>query len=588
MTNNDFINYISLFKGIKNKIEKFCNKIYSEFIEINTKKNNEIKIKFENIKNAFLKELQNNIQEINKINNNKENNIKNNNKIENIIKNEVKNASKKLEINNKNKNIKKIDDPLKLKILQEIKENLSNNNKLEFHPPEIELNHLSYSKDLNEGLMEDESNNSEEENFDFLRFDKEVYINELKGQIFDDIEDNKEIIEIFKNIYNNKENYLIKKNENEEKKKNENKKKEDEIISKNKNKINHNTKLFNKTFNDNEDKINNAKITIHQENKIEDRWPYKIENIYLIYVLGEYKKQVFEQINLLTWEERGLTEFILFPQNSNYIYIYNIFLENKQKIDLDFKTPFNFSYINIPPYVYLSGGLNLKYKELSLIYRFRRINKNEISFDIYSKLNIPRCSHSSIYIPFSDSIIFISGVNTSSCEELNIKTKIVKRICDLCYKRESCSPCLINDTDLYVFFGFNSDKNEYYSSIEKIDLRKKIKWELINIKINSSNMNIYEKQNLCCIPYKLNNKEGILLVGGSSNNCILTNDISFYFINSQSLTQINSKLSYLTSFTNQMFIDYGMENSDYLFNVSDSGVLIKFIKESGEFIYVIH
>ena len=101
-------------------------------------------------------------------------------------------------------------------------------------------------------------------------------------------------------------------------------------------------------------------------------------------------------------------------------------------------------------------------------------------------------------------------------------------------------------------------------------------------------MNIYEKQNLCCIPYKLNNKEGILLVGGSSNNCILTNDISFYFINSQSLTQINSKLSYLTSFTNQMFIDYGMENSDYLFNVSDSGVLIKFIKESGEFIYVIH
>ena len=142
MTNNDFINYISLFKGIKNKIEKFCNKIYSEFIEINTKKNNEIKIKFENIKNAFLNELQNNIQEINKINNNKENNIKNNNKIENIIKNEVKNASKKLEINNKNKNIKKIDDPLKLKILQEIKENLSNNNKLEFHPPEIELNHL--------------------------------------------------------------------------------------------------------------------------------------------------------------------------------------------------------------------------------------------------------------------------------------------------------------------------------------------------------------------------------------------------------------------------------------------------------------
>ena len=30
MTNNDFINYISLFKGIKNEIEKYCNIIYSE------------------------------------------------------------------------------------------------------------------------------------------------------------------------------------------------------------------------------------------------------------------------------------------------------------------------------------------------------------------------------------------------------------------------------------------------------------------------------------------------------------------------------------------------------------------------------
>ncbi len=36
-----------------------------------------------------------------------------------------------------------------------------------------------------------------------------------------------------------------------------------------------------------------------------------------------------------------------------------------------------------------------------------------------------------MYIQFSDSIIFISGVQTSSCEELNIKTKVVKRICDL-------------------------------------------------------------------------------------------------------------------------------------------------------------
>ena len=525
MTNNEFINYMSLFKGIKNEIEKFCNIIYSEFIEKNTKNNNDIKIKFENIKKAFLDELNNKFEESNKINKNNEKSIKKNNKVENNNKNKIKIEPKKIKNNINNKNIRPKDEELKLKVLQEIKENLSNNDKLEFHPPEIEQNHFSHSNDLNEGLMEDESNNSEEENFEFLRFDKEVYINELKGQILDDIEENKEILETFNNKLNNKEIYLINNNENE------NEKKDNEIIENNKNKINNNLIQFNNSLNENKDKINLAKITIHQENEIEDRWPYKIENIYKIYNIGDYEKEVFNLINQLTWEERGLTEFLLFPQNSNYIYVYNIFLEYKEKIDLDFNTPFNFSYLNIPPYVYLSGGLNLEYKELSLIYRFRRKNKFEISFEKYSKLNIPRCSHSSIYIPFSDSIIFISGVNTSSCEELNIKTKIVKRICDLCYKRESCSPCLINDTDLYVFFGFNSDKNEYYSSIEKIDLRKKIKWELINIKINSSNMNIYEKQNLCCIPYKLNNKEGILLVVVSSNNCILNNYIIFYFIN---------------------------------------------------------
>ena len=117
-------------------------------------------------------------------------------------------------------------------------------------------------------------------NFEFLRFDKEVYINESKGQILDDIEENKEILETFNNKLNNKEIYLINNNENE------NEKKDNEIIENNKNKINNNLIQFNKSLNENKDKKNLAKITIHQENEIEDRWPYKIENIYKIYNIG--------------------------------------------------------------------------------------------------------------------------------------------------------------------------------------------------------------------------------------------------------------------------------------------------------------
>ena len=46
------------------------------------------------------------------------------------------------------------------------------------------------------------------------------------------------------------------------------------------------------------------------------------------------------------------------------------------------------------------------------------------------------------------------------------------------------------------FFGFNSDKNEFFHLLKK-KKKKKNMGELINI--NSSDMNIYEKQNLCYI-----------------------------------------------------------------------------------------
>ena len=150
--------------------------------------------------------------------------------------------------------------------------------------------------------------------------------------------------------------------------------KENEKIDNYINKKNKNPKIFNITSNEIEDKKNKIKITVHQENKKEDRWPHKIENIYKIYFMENYINEVFNQINLLTFKKE-VTDFLLFPQNSNFIYVYNIFLESREKMNLNFNTPFTFSYLNIPPYVYLSGGLNLQYKELSLIYRFRRSNK---------------------------------------------------------------------------------------------------------------------------------------------------------------------------------------------------------------------
>ena len=58
MKDNDFNNCISLFKEKKNFVIIVLN------LEKNTKNNNDIKIKFENIKDTFLNELENNIEKL--------------------------------------------------------------------------------------------------------------------------------------------------------------------------------------------------------------------------------------------------------------------------------------------------------------------------------------------------------------------------------------------------------------------------------------------------------------------------------------------------------------------------------------------
>jgi len=612
--NNDILNVISEFKDIKNEFERFINEIYRECLEKILKNdeniNNTVKVKFNEIKNSFLSNLQSKINLLEKL---KENFFKNNFKfntntlnIKNIDnfkiiskkiinennENEKNKNSKKnkplinlFNSNNQNKILNKKENEIqKIENLKKEIRDLLYNNKLnfEFKPPPIHQNILSFSNELNEGLMEEDSNNSEEDNFEFLRFDNEIFINNLKGQTFDD-EDNRTLIEEMKKklpLITLKE-YSNQNNENEE------------IQTTNLiNQLNNNNKINNFNNSNNDIELNSFSnlgkiITNTKESIVEDRWPFKIQNIYSLYIHGIYQKEINFAISTLKWDERNLTEFLFFNQNSTIIYAYNVFLKIREKIEMDFRTPLNFSYLNIPPYVFLSGGKDLTFKDLYSVYRIRRLNQNEVSIEKYSQLIINRSSHSSIYIPLSNLIIFISGSNTNSCEQLNIKNKIVKRICDLNFIRENSSPCLINDTDLYVFFGYNSQKNQYLTSIEKLDLKKKLKWDLINIKVNNLNQNLCKKQNLSSIPYNLNNKESILLIGGIGEDNMECKDVFLYFISSKSISPMNSNLSSLVSFTHSSFVEYGIEDADYVFNVSNSGFLIMFSVKSGEFTPVI-
>ena len=184
-----------------------------------------MKVKFNEIKNSFLSNLQSKINLLEKL---KENFFKNNFKfntntlnIKNIDnfkiiskkiinennENEKNKNSKKnkplinlFNSNNQNKILNKKENEIqKIENLKKEIRDLLYNNKLnfEFKPPPIHQNILSFSNELNEGLMEEDSNNSEEDNFEFLRFDNEIFINNLKGQTFDD-EDNRTLIEEMK------------------------------------------------------------------------------------------------------------------------------------------------------------------------------------------------------------------------------------------------------------------------------------------------------------------------------------------------------------------------------------------------------
>ena len=142
--------------------------------------------------------------------------------------------------------------------------------------------------------MEEDSNNSEEDNFEFLRFDNEIFINDLKGQNFDD-DDNKILIEEMKKklTLNTIKEYPKQKNE------------DDEIQKINLfNIFNNNNKISNNSNNDIE--INSfsniGKITTNsKENRVEDRWPFKIQNIYTLFINGIYQKQInLEYISLDT------------------------------------------------------------------------------------------------------------------------------------------------------------------------------------------------------------------------------------------------------------------------------------------------
>ena len=590
------INFIKL-KEIQDKTEESYNKIMNDCL-LNNFQNIEntiklIKQQFEEIKNNFLNELKNNIEEIK--NNNHKIIISNEFKIENnLISFEILGSTiinkESAELNNDNnidldykiKKEKKIEEKkenikqekkeeekkelefekkkqqkIKTKspeeIIEEIKKNLSNEEKIEFQPPMIEKNQLSISNALNEGIMEEDDDSS---NFEFLLIDLEVNLNQYKGQVFDD-ENNNEILEVMKQNINQKGEINVKDDLN-------------------------NNNINSPKDNLNNNLLNNLKQNPNIIKNMNNNNP-KLKAIYQKYKNNIPKNELEDEIKKLDYKERNLIEFSCFYPNSNYYNTYNIYLKIKEKIDLDKKLPLLFSFINIPPFSYISGGRDSNAKELKKIIRIQRTGEKKCEYIEMTNLKKARSNHTSIYIPSLNSIAFISGSKTTSCEILNLNNNKIIELKDLHIQREGASPCLFNEKILYVFFGYNTKSDKYITSIEKLDLKEfKNKWEEITFKLTSSNMNLYQKQNLSCIPYSMNNKDGILLIGGIGNNGMESKEVLYYCIKTKSIS-VFQNLNFPSSYTHLSFINYGFDTYDDVYNLTNFGILIKYDQIKEEF-----
>ena len=122
-------------------------------------------------------------------------------------------------------------------------------------------------------------------------------------------------------------------------------------------------------------------------------------------------------------------------------------------------------------------------------------------------LNIERSWHSMIFIP-NKYIFIIGGLYTKIVERYDIDKNELKIDSELKEKRCEPSLCLVNNSYLYAFYGFNPFK-DFNNNIERCNLlKKKRDWEIIvlssNIIASFFGISFYKENELLLISSKDN------------------------------------------------------------------------------------
>jgi hypothetical protein len=246
---------------------------------------------------------------------------------------------------------------------------------------------------------------------------------------------------------------------------------------------------------------------------------------------------------------------------------------NNSRIELDFlnfKLPTFHSFLNIIPWIYLSGGRDSKTsKEINNFFKIKRVEEKKFECVELTPLNDKRSNHTMIH--HNNSIYAISGTKNYTCENYEIAKNKWISLPNINTSREKASSCIHNDQFIYVFLGFDRTINKYVSNIERLDITSSSKWEVINVK---GTQNLLKKQAMSSVYSNKDNKPVVYLIGGVNALRNETKEVTQYDFDSNSITLCKFTMLSNHSFNHSQFIKFLDDNS--LYNFSENFELIKF------------
>ena len=284
-----------------------------------------------------------------------------------------------------------------------------------------------------------------------------------------------------------------------------------------------------------------------------------------------------KELSEFKWKERSMFELIFPVEDESFISIYNPYVNKIEEIEIqtDKKFPTNLALLFKLPYCYVSGGkikdVDKGIEELTSFYALRREGPK-----IFEKIILPdmlesKINHCLFEVPYLNSICALGGYNSTDVEIFNMEDKIWTNLPELNNPREGATCCIINDTFLYCFFGYDSENSTYLTSIEKLDLVYKENWEVLNPYGNKSFM----KKKYCgCVKYRKNFEENIYIVGGinvlnsESKDCLIYDDKNNTIEKKSDFT-----LPYKSSFNSNSFVQ--LPNGIF-YNLSSDCQLIQY------------